>query len=127
MIRQLVFDDDVQWVVRIPMPRRAVDDNGSFTIQSKTEYWTQEQAEGMESEVYTMMYVRDHSDIPVPEVFGLDVTPNNPVKAPYIFLKCVMGNSIMDLSREVLEQQIDKLYAAIAKFQVLLLKEFEPI
>ena len=121
MIRQLIFDDDVQWIVRIPMPRRIVRDDGSFKIQTKTECWTQEQAEGMKSEVYTMSYIRDHSHIPVSEIFGFDETPNNPVGAPYIFMECVMGNSIMDLAPEIPEQWIEKLHAAIAKFQVSLL------
>jgi hypothetical protein len=54
----------------------------------------------------------------VPEVFGFDASSDNPVGVPYIFMECVVGNSIMDLSPEVPEQQMDKLHAAIAKFQV---------
>jgi len=127
MIRQLAFDDGVQWVVRIPMPRRIVGDDGSFSIQTKAEFWSDEQAEAMKSEVYTMIYIRDHSDIPVPEIFGFDANTDNPIGAPYIFMECVQGNSIMDLSREVPEQNMDKLLGAIAKFQVLHLESFERV
>jgi hypothetical protein len=127
MIRQLVFDDDVQWVIRIPMPWRTVGDDGSFSIQTKTEYWSEEEAQGMKSDVYTMIYIRDHSDTPVPEVFDFDASTDNPIGSPYIFMECVAGNSITDLSREVPKQQMDKLHAAIAKFQVLLLEPFEPV
>ena len=122
MIRRIAFDDDVQWVVRIPMPHWIIGDDKSFTIQTRTECWNEEQGEKMKSEVYTMIYIRDHSDIPVPEIFDFDITPNNPLGAPYIFMECVMGNSITDLSGEfkVPEQYSDKLNTAIAKFQVFL-------
>ena len=128
IIRQLTFDDNVQCIVRIPMPRYSINDDGGFTIHvSKTDYWTQERAEGLKSEVSTMIYIREHSDIPVPEVLNFNATLDNPAAAPYIFMECVRGNSIMDLSREVPEQQMDKLHAAVAKFQVILFDHYEPV
>jgi hypothetical protein len=51
-------------------------DDKSFTIQTPTECWNEEQREEMKSEVYAMIYIRDHSDIPVPEIFDFDITPD---------------------------------------------------
>ena len=79
----------------------------------------------MTSEVYTMICIRKHSDIPVPEVFSFNATLDNPAAVPYIFMECIRGNSIMTLSREVPEQQMDKLHAAVAKFQVILFDHYE--
>jgi hypothetical protein len=120
MVRQIVFNDDVTWIVRIPMPRRIIANDGGFTIETVDEYWTDEHAREMQKEVFTMMYIRDHSDIHVPEIFDFNVTANNSLGASYILMECVHGNSIMDLAAEVPEHHIEKPHAAIAKFQVLL-------
>jgi hypothetical protein len=74
MVRQIVFHDDVTWIVRIPMPRRITANDGGFNIETADEYWTEERAREMQKEVFTMMYIRDHSDICVPEISMLQQT-----------------------------------------------------
>jgi len=118
MIRQLTFNDDVHWIVRMRMPRVGVNKQGNYSVD--TDHWTEASAAAMESEVYTMMYIREHSTIPVPEVFDFNTSFNNPVGAPYILMECIMGNSVTDLSGGycVPERYEEKLHDAIAKFQV---------
>ena len=122
MIRQIVFEADVRWIIRIPMPRRIINKNQSFRIENKDEYWARERREAMEIELYTMKYIREHSTIPVPEVFAFDSTVDNPIGAPYMFMECVMGNAITDLTSwsEIPVERIAKIHTAMAKFQVLL-------
>jgi len=124
MIRQIrVFEDDVRWIIRIPMPRSIINKDQSFRIANRDEYWARERREGMEIELYTMKYVREHSTIgPVPEVFAFDSTVDNPIAAPYMFMECVMGNAITDLTSwsEIPVERVAKIHTAMAKFQVLL-------
>src|SRR5947207_4515098 len=92
MIRQIVFDDNVEWIIRIPMlPYNSTDD------AMGRDFWTEKRAEKMRSSIFTSQYVRTHSDIPVPEVFGFDVECSNVIGAPYIFMECIKGNAISDL------------------------------
>jgi hypothetical protein len=119
MVRQVIFEDGVKWVVRVPMPRRIVGNDGVWTVESKDEYWTEERAKEMQSQIYTVMYIREHSEIPVPEIFAFDITKNNSFGAPYILMECVMGNCIMDISRQIPKQYEEKVHVAIVKFQVL--------
>jgi hypothetical protein len=118
MVRQIIFDDHVQWTMRIPMPRRIINNDQSFRINTRDEYWTEERREEMESEVHTMRYIRKHSTIRVPEVFEFDSTVDNPISAPYMFMECVRGAVIS--SPEIPRNHIEKVHTAIAKFQVLL-------
>jgi hypothetical protein len=119
MVRQVIFEDGVKWVARVPMPRRIVGNHGELTIESKEEYWTEERAKDMQSQTYTVMYIREHSEIPVPKIFAFDITKNNSFGAPFILMECVMGNCIMDISRQIPKQYQEKVHGAIAKFQVL--------
>ena len=122
MIRQIVFEDDVRWIIRIPMPLPIINKGQSLRIESKDEYWARERREAMEIEFYIMKYVREHSAIPVPEVFAFDSTVSNPIGAPYMFMECVMGNAITDLTSrfEIPVEWIAKIHTAMAKFQVQL-------
>ena len=40
-----------------------------------------------ESEVATMMFVKERTQIPVPEVYGYDSTYDNPLRTPYSFIE----------------------------------------
>ena len=51
----------------------------------------------MQSEIDTMSYVLENTDIPVPRVFAYDTTAKNPVGAPYIFMECFQGTCAMDM------------------------------
>jgi hypothetical protein len=69
-----------------------------------------------------MKYIREHSTILVPEVFAFDSTVDNPIGSPYMFMECVKGNAITDLTSwsEIHVERVAKTHTAIAKFQVLL-------
>ena len=51
----------------------------------------------MQSEVDTMTFVLENTDIPVPAVFAYHTTPENPVKAPYMLIECFQGTCAMNM------------------------------
>ena len=51
----------------------------------------------MQSEIDTMSFLREYTDIPVPSVFAYDTTASNTVGAPYMFMECVQGTCAMDM------------------------------
>ena len=51
----------------------------------------------MQSELDTMSFLRENTDIPIPQVFFSDTSATNPVGAPYIFMECIKGNSAMEM------------------------------
>lgn len=44
-----------------------------------------------ESEVATMRYVKQHTSIPVPEVYSFDATDDNTLGVPYMFMEYIQG------------------------------------
>ena len=116
MIRQIVFTDGIQWIIRIPMPNRIIVDGRPGLAE---DYWTKERADEMKCMIYTMKYIRSHSHIPVPEIFHFDVESTNPIGAPYIFMECIPGNAITDLGETIPEPFVDKVHEFMAKFQVI--------
>jgi hypothetical protein len=116
MIRQVVFDDGVEWIIRIPMvPYNPIND---ATMQGRDHHWTQQRREEMRCSILTSEYVRTHSDIPVPEVFGFDTECSNVIGPPYVFMECIKGNAITDLGETVPGPFVDKVHAFMARFQV---------
>ena len=51
----------------------------------------------MQSEIDTMSFLRENTDIPIPRVFFYDTSATNPVGAPYMFMECIKGDSGMDM------------------------------
>jgi aminoglycoside phosphotransferase (APT) family kinase protein len=80
---ELSFDDNVIWLARVPRP---VDSSG---VNSGPEE--------MESEIATMNFVRQHSTIPVPEIYGYDLDKTNAVGAPYILMSALPGRIVVQL------------------------------
>ena len=118
MVVLLTFEDGQQWIARVRMPRLSMTPDGSVQI---CEPWTEIDQQWMKSEIDTMRYLREHSNIPIPELFVFDVTEQNAVGAPYTMMQCIYGNSITDLSGkfDVPDEHKDKVRAAMAKFQVV--------
>ena len=96
VVRELVFDDDVHWIARVNLPEMNpnTDENVSNPISFS---WTPASAAAMQSEIDTMSFVREYTDIPVPHVFFYDISAINPVGAPYMFMECIKGDSGMDM------------------------------
>jgi len=60
-------------------------------------------AQAKQSEIEAMKFVREsglYPDIPVPKVYGWDLTFNNPAWAPYVLMEVVNGETLQDLRDE---------------------------
>ncbi|KAF1948850.1 hypothetical protein CC80DRAFT_540719 [Byssothecium circinans] len=107
-------NDGKSWIARIP----TVPD--PFVSEFDGRWWTSEQQFTMESEIATMNFIAQTTDIPVPKVFGYKTClDGNPVKLPYILMQCIEGNMIFDLGGlDVLtDEQNAKLRDSIASIQ----------
>ena len=85
IVFELVFGDGVCWIARIKLP-----EGSGFNI-SVVE---------MKSEIATINFVKSHSTIPVPEVYGYnlhDAGPLNRVGRPYILFQALPGRMIHTL------------------------------
>lgn len=76
--------DNSRMVIRIPACGRS----GSLTRPAE---------EWLQSHVRTLKYVREHTTIPVPEVYHFDTTSRNEISAPYIAMSYIEGGRIADL------------------------------
>jgi hypothetical protein len=93
MLRKVVFTDHTCWIVRLPMPE--INRKGDF-IPCR-EFWSEDKAREMQSEIDTMSFILAASTIPVPQIFASDTRAENPVGVPYMFIECVFGNSVRDM------------------------------
>lgn len=73
LVLELAFSDEVYWVARIPHQ----------TIQRDT----------MLSEIATMKVVREHTTIPVPQVFCFEVSADQPFGYPYMLMEALDGRT----------------------------------
>lgn len=53
--------------------------------------------EALESQVQTINYIKEHTDIPVPAVFHFDTTAENEIGTPYIAMSYIGGRSVSRL------------------------------
>ncbi|OAA55063.1 Aminoglycoside phosphotransferase [Niveomyces insectorum RCEF 264] len=81
MARLLQFKDGVLWVARVAMRRSAAD------------------TAKLRSEVDAMLWIRQQSSLPVPEIFAyeVDVDEHNAVGVPFVLMSFVPGNTAMDV------------------------------
>lgn len=91
VIREIVFDDDVHWIARVRMARINKNADEHYIPKQVHDFWTDALAAEMQSEIDTMSYVREHTDIPVPQVYSYDTTATNPVGAPFMLMECFAG------------------------------------
>ncbi|KAF4627968.1 hypothetical protein G7Y89_g10190 [Cudoniella acicularis] len=95
IVRRLEFIDGGQlWLVRIPiLPASSTCDQNEIL-----KWWTAERRFTMESEIATMKFIAEFTDIPVPTIFGHRTSiDGNPVKLPYMLMQCIRGNMLFDL------------------------------
>lgn len=76
--------DEANMVIRIPIGGQF----GDLTGPAK---------EVLESQVQTINYIREHADIPVPEVFHFDTTAQSEIGAPYIAMSYISGKPVSHL------------------------------
>jgi isoamyl acetate esterase len=86
LVFEIIFDDGVSWIARLrsASPMQVVSQEFVFESPSYKQHI-------MESEVATMRYVRQHTTIPVPEIYAFDTTSANPAKLPYVLMECIRG------------------------------------
>ncbi|KAH7019991.1 hypothetical protein EDB80DRAFT_676926 [Ilyonectria destructans] len=85
MVRRIVFDDRVSWVVRLRMPPIAdvPADREDASV-----------ARIMQVELAGMKFLRAKTDIPVPKVHSYNTEQDNDVVAPYILMGYIHGNGL---------------------------------
>ncbi|KAI0117880.1 hypothetical protein GGR51DRAFT_500433 [Nemania sp. FL0031] len=72
-----------------------------------------------ESEVATMQFVRDSTQIPVPEVYGYDLTYENELGTPYIFMEYIAGKAYpfpFSEQRRIKDDDLIKIHAQLTNF-----------
>ncbi|KAH6973591.1 hypothetical protein BKA56DRAFT_676271 [Ilyonectria sp. MPI-CAGE-AT-0026] len=87
MVRRIVFDDQVSWVVRLRMPPIA-DERSAESL-----------ARIMQAGVAGMKFLKAKTDIPVPEVHSYNTEQDNVVGAPYILMDYIHGNVAFEMRR----------------------------
>jgi hypothetical protein len=73
ILKELVYEDGIVWVARIPLERQA--------------------PEVIRSEVTTMRYIKEHTTIPIPEVMGYEDSTENSLSCQYILMEAIHGRT----------------------------------
>lgn len=76
----LEFDDGVEWVFRAPCSSYAASQGVTGRL--------------LASEAATLKYIREHTSIPVPEVFHYSPTYDNNIGIPYILMSKAIGHPL---------------------------------
>ena len=118
IVRRLKFlDRDELWLARIPIIPASLASDQSETLK----WWTAERRFTMESEIATMKYYAECTDIPVPTIFGYRTSiAGNTVKLPYMLMQCIRGNMLFDLGGPGVlnHEQRSRIRKSIALIQV---------
>ena len=72
------------------------------------------------SEVQTMQYILDHSEIPVPQVYDYELDPENPVNFRFIIMEAVIGRPLSVKFPQILRQYISSFLTQLAEYIVQL-------
>lgn len=126
IVRRIVFTNEGdQWLARVPimqaLPTPEEEDEEKEEKEGVMEWsWGEKEKYEMESEIATMAYVREHTQIPIPKVFGYNSRlAGNPVNIPYILMECMKGNAYHELmSVEPTEEIWSKVRSILAWVQV---------
>ncbi|CAI6311274.1 unnamed protein product [Periconia digitata] len=77
LVLELSFSDNAYWIARIPY--RTVDDSTKTSLLS---------------EIATMNIVRQRTSIPIPRIFGFEISAEQPFGYPYILMECLGGRQL---------------------------------
>lgn len=94
VVVKLPFEDGVIWVVRISFPACPKDTLQTSCVGGFCNY--QREMLHMESEIATLQYVAEMTDIPAPRVFGYNLHHDNGVGGPYMLMEMVHGKSLQE-------------------------------
>jgi len=122
LVFEVVFDDGVSWIARLRSAASMQVVSSELVFESP-----KYKQHIMESEVATMRYVRQHTTIPVPEVYAFDTTSMNPARSPYILMECIHGwrtpLKLQDLPDAVLQHILDQLADVLVQLSALQFKQ----
>ncbi|EJT76974.1 hypothetical protein GGTG_06888 [Gaeumannomyces tritici R3-111a-1] len=79
LVRLVEFDDGERWVARIKLHGGTDQSNHNQQLVN---------------EVDTLMYIRENTTIPVPQIFAFD--PKASIGFPFVFMEFILGNTAMD-------------------------------
>lgn len=97
VVREIVFDDDIHWIGRVNIPQVNFKAEDLYIPNPVHHFWTSVNATEMQSEIDTMSFIREHTDVPIPRVFSYDTTATNAIGAPFMLMECLMGTCAMDM------------------------------
>jgi hypothetical protein len=94
VLLRVEFDDSVVWAARICLPTMAENHIASLNT---------------ESEIATLLYLKNNVSFRVPKVYGYNYGIPNPVGSPYVFLEFIEGETLfwklMDVGRDDYRRQ----------------------
>lgn len=99
IILYVVFDDGIEWVVKVPKVRVERD----------------RENKSLKSEYATLVFLQQISNIPAPKVHGSSFTSNNPAKTPYYIMDSIPGLPLWqawdksNISRDVVFEMLRQL------------------
>jgi aminoglycoside phosphotransferase (APT) family kinase protein len=88
IVFKIIFEDDQIWVCRIQFPDVLHSNDKDRASQEES------QLKALYSQLGSMRYVKRHTKIPVPEIYGYDFLNDNVAGAPYMFMELVQGMSV---------------------------------
>ncbi|KAM3548685.1 hypothetical protein MY1884_009073 [Beauveria asiatica] len=94
LVRKIQFDDGVEWVVRLRMPPMLGEGSGMASPPSR-----ESMILDIQSELATMEFVRQNTDIPIPRVYAYNLNAQNAVGCPFSIIEYVDGNTAEEVSR----------------------------
>lgn len=81
IVRVLEFSNQTRWVARVHIRRS----NSPLVSSTK-----------LKTEIATMQFIKEHSDLLVPRVFAYEADENNPVSAAFMLMELLPGIVAMD-------------------------------
>ena len=113
VLYQLQMPDNTRWVARLYNAlnnKSAVTDSAERHTNQRLLY---------ESEVATMRFVREKTQIPVPKVYAYDSTYSNALGTPYIFMEYIAGEPYpfpFNRQRLIKDEDLSKIHAQLTGF-----------
>jgi hypothetical protein len=113
VLYRLRMPDKALWMARL---------HNSLTNKSAVTDHTQRIANQLllfESEVATMQFVKENTQIPVPEVYEYDATYTNALGTPYIFMEYISGKPYpfpFNKQRLIKDEELLKIHAQLTTF-----------
>ncbi|KAI4252329.1 MAG: hypothetical protein LQ352_004357 [Teloschistes flavicans] len=98
LVRRIQFDDGIAWIARLRMPPLPNQYSKVIPSPSEAERERRRLLLDMESELATMEFVRQNTDIPIPKVYAYDLN-DNPIGCPFFIMEYIFGNTAEEVSR----------------------------